>query len=78
MEQIRLFRKRFFPDEIIELKDDLILSLSEKVLITKWNVLKPRDDIARGVSAYFFDLGVKVSKVYDAAGQNVYLYRFAD
>lgn len=64
MEQIRLFRKRYFPDEIVELKDDIILSCAENLIITKWDVLKPRADISRGYSAYFIDKGVKVSKVY--------------
>ena len=74
MKQIRLFRKRFLPDEIIELKDDIVLSISEDLLITKWDVLKPRKDIARGVSAYFLKLGIKVSKVYNADDKLVYWY----
>lgn len=74
MKEIRLFRKRFLPDEITELKDDTILSQSENILITKWDVLKPRTDIAYGISAYFIDLGVKVSKIYNADNQLVYWY----
>lgn len=74
MEQIRLFRHRFLPDEITELKDDKILFLSEDVLITKWNVLKPRHDISNGVSAYFMSKGIKVSKIYDASQKLVYWY----
>lgn len=74
MKQVRLFRKRFLPDETTELKDDKILSISSDMLITCWEVLKPRSDIANGISAYFIDLGVKVSKVFDADGQLVYWY----
>lgn len=74
MEQIRLFRRRFLPDEIIELKNDKILSISENILITSWNVLKPRQDIATGISAYFIDLGIKLSKIYNADKQLVYWY----
>ena len=55
MKQVRLFRKRFLPDETTELKDDKVLSISKNMLITRWEVLKPRDDIANGISAYFFD-----------------------
>lgn len=73
MSRPRLFRRRFIPDENIELKDDMILAL-EPNLITSWNVLKPRRDISRGVSAYFIDKGIKVSKVFDNAGQMVYWY----
>lgn len=74
MEQVRLFRRRFLPDELTELKDDIILSITDDVILTKWDVLKPRKDIAYGVSAYFIKLGVKVSKVYNAAHQLVYWY----
>lgn len=74
MKQVRLFRRRFLPDEVIELKDDKILSISENVLITSWDVLKPRNDISNGISAYFIDLGIKVSKVFNASGQLVYWY----
>lgn len=69
-----LYRKRFIPDEMIELKDDLILSMSDNLIITSWDVLKPRRDISRGISAYYIDKGIKVSKVFDNAGQMVYWY----
>lgn len=74
MSRPRLFRRRFIPDENIELKDDMILALEPNLIITSWNVLKPRRDISRGVSAYFIDKGIKVSKVFDNAGQRVYWY----
>ena len=74
MSRPRLFRRRFIPDENIELKDDMILALEPNLIITSWNVLKPRRDISRGVSAYFIDRGIKVSKVFDNAGQMVYWY----
>ena len=74
MSRPRLFRRRFIPDENIELKDDMILALEPNLIITSWNVLKPRRDISRGVSAYFIDKGIKVSKVFDNSGQMVYWY----
>ena len=74
MSRPRLFRRRFIPDENIELKDDMILALEPNLIITSWNLLKPRRDISRGVSAYFIDKGIKVSKVFDNAGQMVYWY----
>lgn len=74
MKQIRLFRRRFLPDELIELKDDKILYFSKDVLVTHWNVLKPRDDIAYGISAYFIDLGFKISKIFNACNDLVYWY----
>ncbi|MCD7826089.1 MAG: DUF402 domain-containing protein [Clostridiaceae bacterium] len=74
MKNVRLFRRRFLPDETTELKDDKILSLSENIIVTKWNVLKPRLDISTGTSGYFIDKGIKVSKIYDANHQLVYWY----
>lgn len=74
MEKMRLFRRRYLPDEMIELKDDEIISASRRIIVTKWDVLKPRNDIARGYSAYFLDQGVKLSKVYSPAGNLVYWY----
>jgi hypothetical protein len=69
-----LARKRFIPEEIVYLKDDVILKHEDNLIITKWNTLNPRRDIAGGVSAYFIDKGIKVSKVYDKDGRIVYWY----
>lgn len=74
MSNIKLFRRRFIPDEITELKDDHIIMFKEDIIITKWNVLKPRHDINNGISAYFIKDGIKVSKIFNEAGQFVYWY----
>lgn len=74
MSRPRLFRRRYIPDENIELKNDMILVLEPNFIVTSWNVLKPRRDISSGVSAYYIDKGIKVSKVFDNAGQMVYWY----
>ena len=74
MDKIRLFRRRFMPDEITELKDDTIIMATDDVIITKWDVLKPRKDISTGISAYFLKKGIKVSKVFDSNGSLVYYY----
>jgi hypothetical protein len=73
-EDIRLFRKRFFPNEMIHLKDDEILYRNDNLIITKWATLKPRLDIDHGISAYFMDEGYKVSKIYDKNHKLVYWY----
>ncbi len=69
-----LYRKRFIPDELIHLKDDTILAMESNLIITKWNTLHPRKDIARGISAFYLDKGFKVSKVYNQQGEVVYWY----
>ena len=70
----KLYRQRIIPKENIFLKDDKILLQNENLIVTSWNTLKPRADIARGISAYFIDKGFKISKVYKANHQLVYWY----
>lgn len=62
------------PNEIIHLKDDELLIYEDNLLITKWKTLKPRKDIDHGVSAYFLDMGFKISKIYDRNDTIVYWY----
>ena len=57
-----LYRKRIIPDECAKLKDDIILHMDDKVLLTKWQTLKPRKDFHHGYSMYLFEEGIKVSK----------------
>lgn len=74
METIRLYRRRYVPDEITELKDDKILMAKDDIIVTNWNVLKPRKDIDHGISIYYIEKGFKISKIYDADNQLVYWY----
>lgn len=69
-----LYRRRFIPDELIHLKDDIILTYQEDLIVTKWVTLHPRQDIARGLSAYYMKRGIKVSKIYNKDNQVVYWY----
>lgn len=71
---IQIYRKRFIPDEMIHLKDDQVLSCDADLLVTKWDTLKPRCDIAGGISAYFISKNIKVSKIHDCNQQLVYWY----
>lgn len=69
-----LYRRRYVPNELIHLKDDTILKQTKGQIITKWDTLKPRADISRGLSAYFMEDGYKVSKVYNRQNELVYWY----
>jgi predicted RNA-binding protein associated with RNAse of E/G family len=69
-----LYRKRFIPNELIPLENDVILVQEENFMITKWLTLHPRTDIARGISAFFMDKGYKISKIYNKNDQIVYWY----
>ena len=45
MENITLYRKRLIPDELVHLKDDVVLYHDDTVIITKWKTIKPRKDM---------------------------------
>ena len=52
-----IFRKRFIPSETVELKDDVLLNRDDSMLITRWTTLRPRHDIAGGISLDLIDKG---------------------
>ena len=65
---IKLYRKRFIPDELKLLSDDKILYMDDTLILTAWNTLKPRSDFASGISAYYRREGFKISRHYGADG----------
>ncbi len=74
MENITLYRRRLIPDEIIHLKEDVVLYHDDTVIITKWKTIKPRKDMDHGFSAYLLKEGIKVSKFYRADNSLLYWY----
>lgn len=74
MSKTTIYRKRYYPEELIKLKDDIILYQTPKLIITKWNTLKPRKDISHGISAYYIENGFKISKIFNSQSQLVYWY----
>lgn len=69
-----LYRKRIIPEEMILLKDDEILHLDSRIIVTKWDSLKPRKDFSNGISAYFLEDGFKVSKIFNKHNKLIYWY----
>lgn len=65
---IKLYRKRFIPEEVKLLKDDKILHVDDDLIITSWTTLKPRSDFASGISAYYRKEGFKISRHYGLDG----------
>ncbi len=65
----KLFRKRYIPNETIELKDDIILFSSEEIILTKWTALHPKPKLSHGFSCYLLKEGVKISKFKNAENQ---------
>ena len=74
MENITLYRRRLIPDEIVHLKNDIVLYYDDTVIITKWKTIKPRKDMDHGFSAYMLKEGIKVSKFYRADNSLLYWY----
>lgn len=64
-EDVRLYRRRFIPDEKIFLKDDDIILIDNEKVVTKWQVLTKRHDFTHGASCYYIKEGFKVSKFLD-------------
>ena len=71
---MKIYRKRYIPEELLWLKDDEIISVCNENIFTKWNSLKPRDDFARGISCYFLLKNYKISKILDKNYNLVYYY----
>ena len=63
-----LYRKRFIPDECVQLKDDEILLCDDKIIVTRWKTLHDRCDLSHGYSCYYLDRGYKISKFLKADG----------
>lgn len=74
MDTLKIYRKRLIPQECILLKDDIIISHDENVILTKWNTLKPKKDLHHGYSCYLLKEGIKVSKFYRQDNSLIYWY----
>ena len=74
MSKLKLYRQRFIPQEKILLKDDIIVSHTEDLLITSWKTLNPKINFSHGASCYFLKEGIKVSKFYRSDGTLLYYY----
>lgn len=69
-----LYRKRLIPDECILLKNDEVLHTEENLIVTKWNTLRPKKELSHGLSAFFLDKGIKISKFYNHANELICWY----
>jgi len=74
MQMLKLYRRRFIPNETIELKNDQIIRADDSIIVTKWNTIKPKPDFSHGVSCYFLSLGWKISRFLNDSGECVYTY----
>ena len=71
---MEIYRKRYVPNEIIDISNDKVIYRDSEKLITKWVPIKPREDFASGESCVYFKHGWKISKFYNKDGSLKYWY----
>jgi len=71
---MKLYRKRYIPNEIIDISSDEIIFQNEEKMITRWKPINPREDIGRGESCVYFLEGWKISKFYGKDGSFQFWY----
>ena len=71
---MKMYRKRFIPNEIIDISSDEVLERNENIIITGWSPINPRQDIGSGISYTFLKKGYKISKMFDTNGNFIYWY----
>ena len=74
MQKLKLYRRRFIPNETVELKNDQIIRADESIIVTKWKTINPKPDFSHGVSCYFLNYGWKISRFLNDSGECVYTY----
>ncbi|HEY5584080.1 MAG TPA: DUF402 domain-containing protein [Ruminiclostridium sp.] len=74
MKKPNILRTRYIPFETVDISSDELLFRDDELLITRWNVIKPRADISVGISYTFLKEGIKISRFYDAYKKFVYWY----
>lgn len=71
---MKIIRKRFYPEEEIDISSDKIVYMDDDVLVTKWLPIKKREDIKWGASCVYLKKGIKISKVFDHNDRLLYTY----
>ena len=71
---MKIYRKRYVPDEIVDISGDEVIYIDAEKLITKWVPIKPRKDIGAGSSCVYFQKGFKISKFYNTDGSFKFWY----
>ena len=65
-----MYRRRFIPDEIVDISSDKLIKIKPNYIITEWVPINPRDDFKSGYSYTFLNYGFKISKFFDASRKN--------
>lgn len=71
---MKIYRKRYIPNEIVDISGDELLYQDEEMIVTKWKPIHPKKDIAWGISYTLLKKGWKISKFYDFEDELRYWY----
>ena len=71
---MKIYRKRYIPNEIVDISGDELLYQDEEMIVTKWKPIHPKKDIAWGISYTLLKKGWKISKFYGFEDELCYWY----
>ena len=71
---MKLLRKRYIPDEIIDISGDEVIYQDNELIVTKWLPINKRNDIGSGISYSYIKEGYKISEFFDLDGKFLYWY----
>lgn len=71
---MKLLRKRYIPNEVVDISGDEVLYKDDELMVTKWLPINKRADIGSGISYVFLKEGYKISKFFDNDGNFAYWY----
>lgn len=71
---MKIYRKRYIPNEIVDISGDELLYQDEEMIVTKWKPIRPKKDIAWGISYTLLNKGWKISKFYGFEDELRYWY----
>ena len=73
---MKLLRKRYIPNEIIDISKDEVIYQDDELIVTKWLPINKRNDIGSGISYSYIKEGYKISKFFD--NEEKFLYWYCD
>ncbi|MGE5327909.1 MAG: DUF402 domain-containing protein [Deltaproteobacteria bacterium] len=70
----KIYRKRFIPDEIVDISGDEILYYDGEILVTRWVPIHKRNDFSGGISFAFISEGYKIGCFYGLNKELLFWY----
>ncbi len=71
---MKMLRKRFIPNEIVDVSGDEVIKIEDGLIVTRWLPIHPKKDVGSGESFIHYKDGYKISIFYDKEGKFLYYY----